>query len=180
MGAATVLFLVIGGLGVLLLTLSLVGAGLFDLDGLVPLEAVAAGMATFGFAAAIASTVTGARTGPALAAAAGIGILAAAPAGWLAVRLTRAAQRMATDATPSRDDLAGQLGVVVTPIPERGYGEVRIVLGGQPVKLNATAQAPIPLGAEVFVITAPSETSVFVERVPSTPAGGPAGPPPAR
>jgi hypothetical protein len=46
-----------------------------------------------------------------------------------------------------------------------------VTLGGQPVKLNATAQRPIPLGTQVFVITAPSETSVVVERVPSTPEG---------
>jgi len=178
MGAATVLFLVIGGAGVLLLALSLLGVELFDLDGLVPLEAVAAGAATFGFAAAIASATTDARTGLALLGVAGIGVLAAIPAGWLALRLTRAAQRMATDATPSRADLLGQLGVVVTPIPAQGYGEVRIVLGGQPVKLNATAQAPVPLGTQVFVITAPSETSVLVEPIPSSPAGDPAAPTP--
>lgn len=171
MDAVTVLFLAIGGLGVLLLALSLLGVELFDLDGLIPLEAVASGMSVFGFAAAIASAVTDLRGGLAVLAVAGIGALAALPAGWLALRLSRAAQRMPTDATPSRDDLLGLLGVVVTPIPAQGYGEVRIVLGGQPVKLNATAAEPIPLGGQVFVITAPSETSVFVEPVPSHPAG---------
>jgi hypothetical protein len=174
--AATVLFLIIGGLGVVLLALSLFGVELLDLDGLVPLEAVAAAMGTFGFAAAIASTITGARTGLALLVVIGIGVIAAGPAAGLALRISRAAQRMPTDATPSRDDLLGLLGVVVTPIPVPGYGEVRLVLGGQPVKLNASAVTPIPLGAEVFVITAPSETSVFVERVPSSPEGDPATP----
>jgi len=174
MDAATVLFLVIGGLGVLLLALSLLGVELLDLDGLVPLEAVAAAMAVFGFASAIASSTTDARTGLALLAITGVGIAAAAPAGWLAMRISRAAQRMSTDATPSREDLLGLLGVVVTPIPEQGYGEVRLVLGGQPVKLNATASSPIPRGTQVFVITAPSETSVYVERVPSSPDGDPA------
>lgn len=170
MGVATVLFLVIGGLGVLLLALSLLGLELFE-DGPVPLEMVAAGMATFGFAAAIASTALDIRGGLALLGVAGIGVLAAIPAGWLALRLSRAAQRMPTDATPSRDDLLGQLGVVVTPIPEQGYGEVRIMLGGQPVKLNATADRALPLGSQVFVITAPSETSVLVEPVPDRPVG---------
>jgi membrane-bound ClpP family serine protease len=169
MSTATVLFLVIGGLGVLLLALSLLGVELFDLDGFVPLEAVAAGMATFGFAAAIASSSLDARTAPALLGAAGLGVLAAVPAGWLALRLARAAERMRTDATPARDDLLGMLGVVVTPIPTQGYGEVRITLGGQPVKLNASADGPIQLGTQVFVISAPSETSVFVERIPLTP-----------
>jgi membrane-bound ClpP family serine protease len=169
MSTATVLFLVIGGLGLLLLMLSLLGVELFDLDGFVSLEAVAAGMATFGFAAAIASWSLDARTGIALLGAAGIGVLGAVPAGWLALRLAAAAQRMHTDATPARDDMLGELGLVVTPIPAQGYGEVRIALGGQPVKVNATADAPIPLGAQVFVIAAPSETSVVVEQIPITP-----------
>jgi hypothetical protein len=38
--AATVLFLIIGGLGVVLLALSLFGVELLDLDGLVPLGRV--------------------------------------------------------------------------------------------------------------------------------------------
>jgi membrane-bound ClpP family serine protease len=169
MSAATVLFLVIGGLGVSLLALSLLGVELFDLDGFVPLESVAAGMAVFGFAAAIASSSMDARTAPALFAAAGIGVLGAIPAGWIALRLARAAERMHTDATPARDDMVGQLGVVVTPVPAQGYGEVRITLSGQPVKVNATADAPIPLGTQVFVIGTLSETSVVVEQMPITP-----------
>jgi membrane-bound ClpP family serine protease len=166
--AATVLFLVIGGLGILVLALGLLGVEIFDFDGFVPLEAIAGGMAMFGFAAAIASSAMDARTAPALLASVGIGVAAAIPAGWLAVLLGRAAERMHTDATPVRDDLIGALGVVVTPIPGHGYGEVRVTLGGQPVKLNAIAERPIPLGAQVFVINAPSDTSVFVEQVPAT------------
>jgi membrane protein implicated in regulation of membrane protease activity len=164
MTAATLLFLVIGGVGVLLLALGLLGVELFGLDGLVPIETVAAAMATFGFAAGIASSALGTGAAATLGAA-GIGMAAAVPAGWVGWRLGRAAQRMPTDATPTRDDLPGALGVVVTPIPAQGYGEVRVVLGGQPVKLNATADRPIPLGTQVFVITAPSETSVIVERL---------------
>ena len=70
---------------------------------------------------------------------------------------------MRTDATPTRTDLVGRLGVVVTPIPAEGYGEVRITIGGQPVKLYAKADHPVPLGARVFVVEAPSDTSVVVE-----------------
>lgn len=168
MSAATVLFLVIGGLGLLVLGLGLLGVELFDFEGFVPLEAVAGGMAMFGFAAAIASSAMDARAAPALLGSVGIGVAAAIPAGWLGLRLSRIAERMHTDATPVRDDLVGALGVVVTPIPQQGYGQVRVTLGGQPVKLNATAGAPIPLGVEVFVISAPSETSVFVEQVPTS------------
>jgi membrane-bound ClpP family serine protease len=160
------LFLAIGGLGLLLFVLSLLGVELLDLDGLIPLEAVAVATGTFGFAAAIASSSLDPRTAPALLAVAGIGVAAAVPAAWLALRLSRAAQRMPTDATPTSEDLPGLLGVVVTPIPADGYGEVRVALGGQPVKLNATADSPIPLGAEIFVVSVRSETSVVVEQVP--------------
>jgi membrane-bound ClpP family serine protease len=166
MSTAVVVFLVIGGLGVLVLALGLLGLDALDLDSPVPVEAIAAMLGVFGFVAAIASASLDTRTPAPLLAAAGIGTLAALPAGWLALRLVRAARRMPTDATPVRDDLIGLIGTVVTPIPADGYGEVRVVLGGQPVKLNACAEATIPAGANVFVITAPSETSVFVERLP--------------
>lgn len=169
MGTATVVFLVIGGLGVLILALGLLGLDLFEFDGPVPVEAAAAMLGAFGFVAAIASVSLATRTPAPLLAAAGIGTVAAIPAGWLALRLVQAARRMPTDATPVRDDLIGLIGTVVTTIPTEGYGEVRVVLGGQPVKLNATAEAAIPAGAKVFVITAPSETSVFVERLPDIP-----------
>jgi hypothetical protein len=53
--------------------------------------------------------------------------------------------------------------VVVTPIPNAGYGEVRVRVGGQPVKLNARAERPIALGAQIFVVEALTETSVLVE-----------------
>jgi membrane protein implicated in regulation of membrane protease activity len=83
------------------------------------------------------------------------------------MRLARAARNMRTDATPTRQHLVGSLGVVVTPIPATGYGEVRVRIGGQPVKLNARAAKSMPIGAQVFVIEAPSDTSVVVEETPA-------------
>jgi membrane-bound ClpP family serine protease len=173
METATVVFLIIGGLGVLLLVLSLLGIELLDLDGLVPLEVVAAMLGTFGFAAAIGSTLLEGGPVPALLGAAVIGAIASLPAGWLTLRLVRAARNMATDATPTRDDLLGSMGVVVTPIPEHGYGEVRVTMGGQPVKLNAQAEGEITLGTEIFVIAVPSETSVVVEPMTTKADGSP-------
>jgi len=98
-----------------------------------------------------------------IAAAVAGGALAAVPTGWLAARLSRAARNMRTDATPTRDHLAGAIGLVVTPIPSGGYGEVRVRLAGQPVKLNARADGPMPVGTRIFVVEALSETSVHVE-----------------
>lgn len=167
MSTATVVFLIIGALGVLLLAVGLLGLDMLDVDGPVSMEAVAAVLGGFGFAAAITSATLDAGTPAPLLAATGVGAAVAIPTGWLAVRLARAARRMPTDATPVRDDLIGLIGSVVTPIPAQGYGEVRVTLGGQPVKLNASAETTIPAGVRIFVITAPSETSVLVEPLPS-------------
>lgn len=168
MSTATVVFLVIGGAGLALLALGLLGAEIFDfgqpdMDGPVSMEAVAAFIGAFGFGAAITSELLSAHTPGAVVAAAGAGFVAALPAGWIALRLARAARRMPTDATPTRADLVGSLGVVVTPVPADGYGEVRIRVSGQQMKFNARAEKPLPLGAHIFVVEAPSDTSVIVE-----------------
>jgi membrane protein implicated in regulation of membrane protease activity len=170
----TLIFLIIGGLGVVVMALALLGAEILhfghpDVDGPVSLEAVAGFVGAFGFGGAIASELLHAQSPALLAAAAGAGTLAAIPTAWLATRISRAARNMRTDTTPTRQHLIGLLGVVVTPIPALGYGEVRIRLGGQPVKLNAKADRPIPVGTQVFVIEALSETSVLVEEVRQIP-----------
>jgi membrane protein implicated in regulation of membrane protease activity len=168
MNAVTTTFLVIGGLGVALLAVSLfVGDVLHfghpDADGPFSVPAIAGFVGAFGFGGAIAATLTGG--GGILAVVAGLvaGVVLAVPSAWGTMLLGRAAARMRTDATPTRGDLVGRLGVVVTPITHGGYGEVRITIGGQPVKLNARSDKPVALGARVFVVEAPSDTSVVVE-----------------
>ncbi|MFU8873388.1 hypothetical protein [Micromonospora sp. SL4-19] len=164
----TLIFLIIGGVGVGVLALALLGAELLtfghpDADGPVSVEAVAGFIGAFGFGAAIVNELLGGRTAWMIAAAVAGGALAAVPTAWLATRLSRAARDMRTDATPTRNDLIGAVGLVVTPVPTTGYGEVRVRVAGQPVKLNARADQPIPLGARIFVVEALSETSVHVE-----------------
>ncbi|ROO52530.1 hypothetical protein EDC02_7461 [Micromonospora sp. Llam0] len=172
-------FLIVGGLGVAVLAVGLLGGEFLHLgdvsaDGPVSVEVVAGFAGAFGFAAAIANELLGAGDagsdgllGAGLTvAAAAIGVAAALPAGWLTMRLSRAARDMPTDGTPTRDHLVGTLGVVITPIHPGGYGEIRVRLGGQPVKLSARADQPIPLGAQVFVVEAVSDTSVVVEQTP--------------
>ena len=177
---ATAVFLVLGAAGVAVLALALLGGELLSFlhlgDGPVSLEVVAGFLGAFGFAGAVAAELLGADTPGPMAGAAAVGLAAAAPTAWLALRLSRAARAMPTDATPSRRDLVGTLGVVVTAVPAgTGYGEVRVLLGGQPVKLYARAERPIRAGAHVFVVEAPSDTSVVVEetlRVDETPHPG--------
>jgi membrane protein implicated in regulation of membrane protease activity len=170
MNTATVVFLVIGGAGALVLALSLIGAeilhfGHVGLPDFFSVEAVAGFLGALGFAGAITNELVPGHAPETVAVAAAVGVLAALPTAYLAVRLSRAARDMHTDATPTRADLVGTLGVVVTPITSTGYGEVRIRLGGQPIKLYAKADRPLPAGAEIFVIEAASETSVVVEAV---------------
>jgi hypothetical protein len=166
MNAVTITFLVIGGLGVALLALAIFGGDLLPLgdgDGPLSMPSIAGFVGAFGFGGAAAASLTGGNALVALVIAVFVGVGIAVPAAWGTLALARAAGRMRTDATPTRTDLLGRLGVVVTPIPAEGYGEVRVIIGGQPVKLNAKSGRPVPLGARVFVIEAPSDTSVVVE-----------------
>lgn len=161
-------FLVIGGVGVVVLALSVLIGDLFhfghpDAAGPFSVPAIAGFIGAFGFAGAIVGAATGTDSllVPVVA-----GVVAAVPTAWLATRLARAAMNMRTDATPTQQDMIGTTGVIVTPITGKGFGEVRISLGGQPVKLSARADKPIPLGARVFVVEATSSTSVIVEETP--------------
>ncbi|MDP9795126.1 membrane protein implicated in regulation of membrane protease activity [Catenuloplanes nepalensis] len=168
MDAPTLVFLLVGGFGAAVLTLALLGAGALrvvhvDLGGPASVESIAGFLGAFGFGGAIAAQLLGARSAGEVLAAAGVGVAAAVPTAYLAVRLSRWARNIPTDATLTRADLVGAIGVVVTPIPVRGYGEVRVRAGGLPVKLNARADSALPLGTEVFVVEAPSDTSVVVE-----------------
>jgi membrane protein implicated in regulation of membrane protease activity len=164
----TVTFLVIGAIGVVLLAASLFIGDLLhighpDADGPFSVPAIAAFVGAFGFGGAIAASLTGGSSGVAVLVAVLAGVGVAIPTAWGTMLLARAAGRMRTDATPTRNDLVGRLGVVVTSIPAQGYGEVRITIGGQPVKLNARSDRPVAMGARVFVVEAPTDTSVVVE-----------------
>jgi hypothetical protein len=74
---------------------------------------------------------------------------------------------MSTDATLTSADLVGASGVVITPVPADGYGEVRLAIAGQQLKFNARSVEPLALGTRVFVIGVPSPTSVLVEPTPA-------------
>jgi membrane protein implicated in regulation of membrane protease activity len=167
MNAVTITFLCIGGLGVALLAVSLflgdvLHLGHPDADGPFSVPSVAGFVGAFGFGGAIVAAITG---GGLLSLVVGLvaGVAVAVPAAIGTMALAKLASRMRTDATPTRSDLVGRLGVIVTAIPSQGYGEVRVSVGGQPVKLNARADGPVSLGTRVLVIEAPSDTSVVVE-----------------
>jgi len=164
MGWATIVFIVIGAIGLGLLATAMLGGELFDFDGadtVLSVEVVAAVLAGFGFTAAFVSALPGVDLPVALLAV--IGAIGAVPVAYLAWLLTGRARNMPTDATPNRTDLVGRPGVVVTEIRAGAYGEVRVRIGGQQVKLNALADDPVPAGTPVVVVEAPSDTSVKVQ-----------------
>jgi membrane protein implicated in regulation of membrane protease activity len=188
MSAIVITFLSLGGFALLMLLLSMIGGhlhlghlGHLDLhvghghfhlghtDGGTDLSlpVLAGFLGAFGFGGAIAATLAGGTGLVALGAALVVGLLAAVPTAFLAGKLVNAAMNMATDATPSSDDLVGTTGVVVTPVPVDGYGEVRLAVAGQQMKFNARSAQPLALGTQVFVIEVPSPTSVLVEPTPS-------------
>jgi len=178
----TATFLVIGGIGLFLLAASVLlgghvhighlhihlpfhfrthgGAGHPAADAALSLPSIAGFVGAFGFGGAIASQLLPGRsaTVPSL-----IGLAAALPTAWAATRLTRAAMQMRTDATPTQIDVVGAIGTVIRDIPDGGYGEVRVAFAGQLMKFHARAAVPLPAGAPVMVIDAPSTTSVVVE-----------------
>lgn len=192
--SAVVVFLIIGGFALLLLLLSLVGGGHLHLGHFhvghlhlghlhvghlhlghpdtghggaeLSVPVIAGFLGAFGFGGAIVESLLPGRGGTGLFIAIVIGLLAAVPTGWLAGRLVNAAMNMSTDATLTSGDLVGALGVVITPVPDGGYGEVRLAIAGQQIKFNARADRPLALGTRVFVIEVRTPTSVLVEPTP--------------
>ncbi|MFD5892988.1 MULTISPECIES: hypothetical protein [unclassified Streptomyces] len=164
-------FLGLGIAGVVLLAVALIFDGIFEglfggvLDGLfaglLSLPVVAGFVAMLGFGGAIVLGTTGLGVGPAVAA----GAVAGAVTGWLAWKLSRVLMRDQTDATPRGADLLGTAGSVITAIPADGYGEVMLRVAGQPVKFAAKSAVPVARGAEVWVESTLSSTSVGVRPV---------------
>jgi membrane protein implicated in regulation of membrane protease activity len=177
----TTTFLIVGGFGLFMLAASVVHGGHLHLghlhfhlparlhighgghpsaDAALSLPSIAGFIGAFGFGGAIAAQLLHSRSAtiPCL-----IGAAAAVPTAWFATRLTRSAMEMPTDATPTRVDVIGSFGVVIRDIPIGGYGEVRVAFAGQQCKFHARAAEPLPAGAKILVIDAPSTTSVVVE-----------------
>ncbi|WP_149552142.1 hypothetical protein [Streptomyces marokkonensis] len=164
-------FVGLGVAGLVLLLLSLVFDGILEgvfdgvldglFDGLLSLPVIAGFVSMLGFGGAIVLGTTDIGVTGATA----TGVLAGAGAGWLTWKLSRLLMRDQTDATPRGGDLIGTSGSVVTAIPADGYGEVLVHLAGQPLKLAAKCPVPVARGAEIWVESALSATSVAVRPV---------------
>ncbi len=182
MSAVAGTFLAIGGFSVLLMVVALLGGRLHfghvhighwhlghsGHGGVeLSLPVIAGFLGVFGFGGAIGASILPGRGGLAWLAATVAGLTAGVPAGWLAGRIMRAAMNLSTDATLTGTDLLGAPGVVITPVPIGGLGEVRLAVAGQQMKFHARSDEPLALGTRVFVIGVPTPTSVLVEPTPS-------------
>jgi len=165
-------FVLVGIVGAVLVVASLVLGdaldGLFDAvdlgGGLVTTPVIGGFLAAFGFGTALTRDALGTPV------AALVGVAAGAAFGGAAGLLTRALMRMRTDPTPRTADLVGRIGVILTPVPVSGYGQVRVEAHGQRLQLSARADEALVAGTQVVVVEVASPTAVVV-----TPTGLPEG-----
>lgn len=161
-------FLVIGALGLVIVLASLVLGDVldgvfdaFDADfghGVLSAPVIGSFLAAFGFGAALIMTATGiGAAGGALG-----GVASGVVIGALALFMTRALMNMPTDPPVRTADLVGTTGVVITPIPQGGLGEVSLTHAGHIAKLSARAAEPVEAGTTVVVTQVTSSSSVYV------------------
>lgn len=161
-------FLIIGIIGAILLVLSVILDGIFDIfdfgDGPLSLTTIAAFTSIFGFAA-FATVGAGASTSVAAMVGAVSGVAGGAAAWWLS-RLIRSAE---SNTAVSSSELVGTEASVVLAIPAGGLGEVALIRHGERVSLSATAESAIRRGARVRIVQTLTATSVLVEEVAAAP-----------
>ncbi|MDO5675989.1 MAG: hypothetical protein Q4G35_00610 [Propionibacteriaceae bacterium] len=163
-------FLIIGAVGIVLVVVSLIVGdvldGVLDLDfldnDLFSISSLSAFIGAFGFGGALGLALV-----DNMVVAVVMGLIVGALAAWGAVRLTKALKRSEDAASFRSDAMIGHSGRVITAIPEGGYGEISISVGGHVRKIAAKAQAPVASGDEVWVSAILSPTAVEVTPVAS-------------
>ncbi|MEN8706612.1 MAG: NfeD family protein [Nocardioides marinisabuli] len=160
-------YLLIAGLGLVLLLVSLVLGDLLDgaLDALAgdafSSAVIGAFVSALGFGGALAQGL-----GAPLAVSLPAGVVAGVGFGWFAAWLTRLLRTDSSGASPRTDDTVGREAVVVTAIPADGYGTVKVLIGGHEMRLNARLDTDHPLpvepGTRVHVTGSVSPTAVTV------------------
>lgn len=168
-GHSMTAFIVIGAVGLALLLLSLVLGEVFegllgglDVDvggGFFSGPVMGAFLAAFGFGAALIMYTTG------VGAAAGAlgGLASGMVVGGLALVMMRSLVNMPTDETVTTQGLEGSPGIVITTIPDEGYGEVTVRHHGEQRKYNARAAERLAAGTQIRVTAVLSTSALFVE-----------------
>ncbi len=159
------MFIAIGLFGLVLLAIGLVFDEAFEAMSLgslwLSLPVIGVFLAAFGLGGWAVTDRIGAPSLVGMAAGAVMGTGMALAAGGA----MKSASSMATDATPTPDDLLGRSGRVVTGILPESSGEILVELGGQYLKLGAVCSTDeeIVIGSTVVVVEVVSPTRVRVE-----------------
>ena len=158
------IFFVIGGLGILLLLISLFAGdhlhGVFDVLGggdWFTGASLAGFLGAFGFGGAIVLSITN-NVPMAVLAGLVLGVMLGATVAYGVLQLRRTQEGGA----PQSSSLVDKVGTVISDIPADGYGEIRVMQGGLMVKVNARSAIPIRAGTQVTVTDVLSATSVKV------------------
>lgn len=161
-----VVFSVVGGLGALVLVLSIVVGDLLPhgavesldfTDGYLSTAALGGFAGAFGLAGAV-SVAAGAPTWLAVLAGVLVGLAVGVGAGYLVRTLKNGPEH----AAPSGADLVGAAAMVVSAIPEGGFGEVSVTVNGIRRKVSARADRPFATGERVRITHTLSPTAVRV------------------
>ncbi len=174
-------FFVIGGVGIVLLLVALlvgdVLEGALGFDGIDSLNALdndlfsTAGIAGllggFGFGAALGLALT-----DLMAVAIPVGLVVGVLLGWFAGKLTGLLRKQGSEVAPSTASLVGVEALVITAVPETGYGQVRLRHQGHTYTLNAKAPVALDAGTRVWISGVLSATSVEVSPVDVVGPGG--------
>jgi hypothetical protein len=158
-------FLMVGAVGLVLLTVSLVVGEVFDgLLSSIPGDllsgaAVAGFLCAFGFVGALVQQSNGSIGVSTLA-----GLGAGGVVGWGVGAVTKQLMKGGDEATVRTASLLGRGATVVNEIPDVGYGQVSLVVAGHLTRLNARSPEPIEAGTPVTVTAVLSPTSVRVSR----------------
>lgn len=157
-------FLVVGGIGVVLLLVALVLGDVLDgafeglSAGFFSTEALAGFLGALGFGGAIALDTTGSTSVAVV-----IGLVLGVLLGWAAARASRFLHGDGRTDTVRTSDMVEKIGNVVSAIPEGGFGVVSISVAGHLTRLNARSSVAVPAGTQVSVTQVISPTAVQVE-----------------
>jgi membrane protein implicated in regulation of membrane protease activity len=156
-------YLVIGVVGLVLLTVSLVAGDLLDgaFDALSAdwfSSAVIGGfVSAFGFGGALADALGA----PGLVSLP-VGVAAGLVFAWFASWLTRVVRGGGSGEAVRASDTVGHDATVLTDIPSGGFGVVRVRVGVHTLQLNARAEEELPAGTQAHVTGVLSPTAVTV------------------
>ena len=158
-------FLVLALVGVVLLLISVILGGIFDIfdagDGPLSLTTIAAFMAVFGF---VGYASVGAGISVPIAAI--IGVLSGGVGGILAWFMARFFQNSESSASFEINSLVDTEAYVILRIPGGdGFGEIALARQGQRQTFSAIAKEPIITGSKVKILATITNSSVLVEEI---------------